>query len=211
MYQSTVIDMLALRIAFAEPMQPSPIVLEVRNSAGTSGRKARRFHSLVTVENIWLTMPAPTQGITAQADNATLNEHLYDLKREAVLAVLAAVFDKNALATVGKDSCGNPVDISDTDYTNKITINPARFDDAIGYQIAYMALEQMLTSTRTNPTELKIADKGQLRLEQEGFAMDGTRVSPGVAGKLRAALKDLIGSLFPTVAEKPKLRARHVW
>jgi len=124
MYNEQSIASLVTRIGWEKPLDTAfAIELDEEVLTADSERKVNSFHQLVTVENVYATVPE----IDMEAED--FNGFLSSLRKQSVLEVLTAIFDKHEMY------------IEDTDYSALILARPKLFDDAIGYCIAIKALE----------------------------------------------------------------------
>lgn len=198
MYSTDSIATLTARIAWAAPMQPTSYVLTTENAVGTSGRVFRAFHAMAIVENVAACMPASDATPTLQViDDTTLNAFLSEMREQAVLKVLSEVFESET-ANSRLNAMGTRVDLTGTDYSSKIETNPALFDSAIGYQVAFDVLELMLTTSRSNERQRVGTDRATLLVAQQGYRDgEGNQLSDGVLQRLQGAIKRLLGILFP--------------
>lgn len=89
------------------------------------------------------------------------------------------------------------------DHTDSIIRNAHLFDDAIGNQMAYMCLKQMLYAIRSNTEERQVKEMldkygGSLIYEVEGAAaIPDVPKTTGLKQKIDQALKSLHKSFFP--------------
>lgn len=182
MYSEEIITSLTERIGFGTPQEEGfSIDIDEANSVGASKRRFSSFHALATIENIF-------SGIENQ--NPTKDEFnliISNYRKDAVLEVLPLIMDKN------QDY------ISSVDYDAIITENIVLFDDAIGYKVAMMVLEMLISTNRSNIVErnAKLA-VSNLKLEIEGFVNDnGVLVASGLVQKFNKAIVRATNKIFP--------------
>ncbi len=182
MYNEQSIDFLETRIGWNEPLD-TDFVLELDEEVLTadSERKVNSFHQLVTVENLYAAVPE----IEMEADDFT--GFLSSLRKQSVLEVLTAIFDKNEQY------------IETVDYSELILARPRLFDDAIGYCIAIKGLELFIASSRSNLLERNAKLSFQnLKIELEGVRNDGGFfVAKGIIYKMERAIQKAQNILFP--------------
>lgn len=190
MYTEQVIEELTNRIGFGLPKEEGfAIDIDEANSVGGSGRVISSFHALCTLENIFATLPTLS---SEEAEVSTkFNKILAYFKKAATLEVLPTVLDKH------QDY------VSATSYDQVITENIAIFDDCIGYKMAIMILEMMLTTKESNIAERNIKlSASNLKLEIEGFKNDlGHLVASGLVQKYNNSVKRAVNRIFPFVVK----------
>ena len=190
MYTEQTIQDLTNRIGFGTPKEEGfTIVIDEANSVGGSGRVVSSFHALCTIENIFATLPTIGSDDTEIATK--FNQVLADFKKAATLEVLPAILDKHQ-DYVSTDS-----------YDAIITQNIAIFDDCIGYKMAMMILEMMLSSKESNIAERNVKlTAANLKLEIEGFRNDsGILVASGLVQKYNNSIKRAVNKIFPFVVK----------
>lgn len=192
-YNATAIQTLTDRIGWAAPIPPTDLVLSTAVTSATSGRYVRDFHPMAIVENVAETQPQ------YQADNNALSAFFISLRASAVRMVLARVFDGNERAYYRNGSGGERERIDGLEYSDRIIAAPALFDNAIGFQMAYDALEMMGNAVRSNFTQrLTQYSYGQIKAEQDGYTDEnGKPIDRGIAGRLTAAIREVNNILFP--------------
>ena len=185
MYTQETILSLSNRIGFGTPKEEGfTISIDEANSIGSSSRVVSSFHALCTLENILATLP--TNEVDASSKfNTILNE----FRMSATLEVLPAILDKH------QDY------VSANSYDTVIAQNIAIFDDCIGYKMAIMILEMMLTTKESNIAERNVKlSASNLKLEIEGFKNDsGHLVASGLVQKYNTSIKRAVNKLFPFV------------
>lgn len=185
MYSQEIIVLLSERMGFGTPLEEGfAIDLDGANSAGSTGRLFKSFHSLVTVENIFAALPDLGSG-----SDLKFNTFLASLRNQATLEVLPLIMDKN------------PNYVNSIGYDAVIEENAILFDDAIGYKVAMMVLELFMTTKESNLVErnAKLA-VSNLKLELEGFRNDvGILVASGLVQKLDKAVRKATNKIFPSV------------
>lgn len=185
MYNEQSIASLVTRIGWEKPLDTAfAIELDEGVLTADSERKVNSFHQLVTVENVYAAVPE----IDMEAED--FNGFLSSLRRQSVLEVLTAIFDKNEQY------------IETVDYSEFILARPKLFDDAIGYCMAVKALELFIVSSRINLLERNSKLSFQnLKIELEGVRNDGGFfVAKGIIYKLERAIQKAQNILFPTNA-----------
>ena len=185
MYNEQSIASLETRIGWGEPLDTAfAIALDEEVLTADSERKVNSFHQLVTVENVY----AAVQEIEMEAFE--INGFLSSIRRQSVLEVLTAIFDKNEQY------------IETVDYSDLILARPRLFDDAIGYCIAVKMLELFISSSRNNLLELNTKLSFQnLKIELEGVRNDGGfYVATGIKYELKTAITKAQKILFPVNA-----------
>lgn len=185
MYNEQSILSLETRIGWEKPLDTAfAIALDEEVLTADSGRKVNSFHQLVTVENVY----AAVQEIEMEAFE--INGFLSSIRRQSVLEVLTAIFDKNEQY------------IETVDYSDLILARPRLFDDAIGYCIAVKMLELFISSSRNNLLELNTKLSFQnLKIELEGVRNDGGfYVATGIKYELKTAITKAQKILFPVNA-----------
>lgn len=192
-YNATAIETLTNRIGWAAPIPPTDLVVSADVTRADSGRYVRDFHPMAIVENIAETQPQYA------ASQEAVNAFMVSLKGAAVRAVLARIFDGNERAYYRNGANGVRESIAAFDYSDRIITQPGLFDNVIGYQMAYDALELMGNAIRSNQTQrLSQYNYGQIKAEQDGYTDEnGKPVDRGIAGKLTAAIREVNNILFP--------------
>lgn len=186
MYAEQTIQDLTNRIGFGTPKEEGfTIAIDEANSVGGSGRVVSSFHALCTIENIFATNPTIGGNETEIAEK--FNQVLADFKKAATLEVLPAILDKHQ-DYVSTDS-----------YDTIIAQNIAIFDDCIGYKMAMMILETMLSTKESNIAERNVKlTAANLKLEIEGFTNDtGVLVASGLVQKYNNSIKRAVNKIFP--------------
>lgn len=185
MYSEPSITSLVTRIGWEKPLDTAfAIVLDEEVLTADSERKVNSFHQLVTVENVYASVPE----IDMEAED--FNGFLSSVRKQSVMEVLTAIFDQH-----------RSYDES-VDYSNVITSRPRLFDDAIGYCIAIKMLELFISSSRSNLAErnAKLTFKS-LKLELEGVRNDGGfYVAKGIKYELKSAITKAQKVIFPLEA-----------
>lgn len=182
MYNEQSIVSLVTRIGWEKPLDTAfAIEIDEEVLSADSERKVNSFHQLVTVENVY----AAVQEIDMEV--VAFNDFLSSLRRQSVLEVLTAIFDKNEQY------------IETVDYSELILARPRLFDDAIGYCIAIKALELFISSSRSNLLERNAKLSFQnLKIELEGVRNDGGFfVAKGIIYKMERAIQKAQNILFP--------------
>lgn len=185
MYNEQSIASLVTRIGWEKPLDTAfAIELDEEVLTANSERKVNSFHQLVTVENVYAAVPE------IEMEVADFNDFLSSLRRQSVLEVLTAIFDKNEQY------------IETVDYSELILARPRLFDDAIGYCIAIKALELFISSSRNNLLERNAKLSFQnLKIELEGVRNDGGFfVAKGIIYKMERAIQKAQNILFPNNA-----------
>jgi len=193
MYSDESIDVLETRIGWEKPLD-TDFVLELDEEVLTadSERKVNSFHQLVTVENLYAAVPEIDMEV------AEFTGFLSSLRKQSVLEVLTAIFDKNEQY------------IETVDYSELILSRPRLFDDAIGYCIAIKGLELFIASSRSNLLERNAKLSFQnLKLELEGIRNDrGFFVAKGIEYKFKTAILSAQNILFP---KNPTVQNGKAW
>ena len=182
MYSEQSIVSLVTRIGWEKPLDTAfAIELDEEVLTADSERKVNSFHQLVTVENVYAAVPEIDMEV------ADFNDFLSSLRRQSVLEVLTAIFDKNEQY------------IETVDYSELILARPRLFDDAIGYCMAIKALELFIASSRNNLLERNAKLSFQnLKIELEGVRNDGGFfVAKGIIYKMERAIQKAQNILFP--------------
>ena len=182
MYNEQSIASLVTRIGWEKPLDTAfAITIDEEVLTANSERKVNSFHQLVTVENVYAAVPE------IEMEVADFNDFLSSLRKQSVLEVLTAIFDKNEQY------------IETVDYSELILARPRLFDDAIGYCIAIKALELFISSSRNNLLELNAKLSFQnLKIELEGVRNDGGFfVAKGIIYKMERAIQKAQNILFP--------------
>lgn len=218
MYNTESIQALIGRIGWYEPIPPTTITLATENEASESGRYFNFFNPLVTVENVFASIP------NKDVDNDTLNAILSRLKVEGVMDVLSKVYNLNTRATAAVTN--NVISTNYAlDYSDIIILSKSYFDEAIGYSVAIKTLELLLTTERSNRST--VANKEQYdaipQYLKGWFNKDGNKVSNGLDAIYAETIKKLIDVLFPIIYPSgavigadglvtiPTLKARRLW
>lgn len=181
MYSEQSIASLDTRIGWNKPSIEFAITLDEEVLTAGSGRKINSFHQLVTVENIYAAVPKIDMEVV------DFNDFLSSIRKQSVLEVLTAIFDKNEQYVEG------------TDYSELIISRPRLFDDAIGYCVVIKMLELFISSSRSNLLERNTKLSFQnLKLELNGVRNDnGAYVAKGIEYHYKEALKNAQKILFP--------------
>jgi hypothetical protein len=205
-YDQTAIDYLIDRLGWAEPIPPTSLVIDSRNTLSNSGRYFDEFNKMVTVENVWSTIN------NATVQQADYNYYLYKLKQETVLFALSVIFDNNERAYYGY--CGtNRKDISGVDYSGIIPTKGGLFDNLIGYCMSCKALELFLTTNRKNGDERgNKFNYSNIQTELNGIKNEyGKTMTIGLYALKSMAAEKVIDILWPTNKNRPILTGRRVW
>jgi hypothetical protein len=182
MYNEQSIASLITRIGWEKPLETDfAIELDEEVLTADSERKVNTFHQLVTVENVYAAVPEIEMGAEE------FNGFLSSIRKQSVLEVLTAIFDKNEQY------------IETVDYSELILARPKLFDDAIGYSIAIKMLELFVSSGRINLAERNAKLSFQnLKLELNGIKNDnGVFVAKGLEYHFNKSIKDAQKILFP--------------
>ena len=194
MYTEETIVSLSERMGFGTPLEEGfAIELDEANSVGSTGRLFKSFHQLVTVDNIYASLPELGTDATAK-----FNTFLEDLRNQATLEVIPLVMDKHR------------------DYDNAVSYdsimdqNAILFDDAIGYKVAMMVLELFITTKESNFAERNAKlSINSLKLELEGFKNDsGVLVARGLVHKFERAVSKASAKIFPFT---PNVNGKSLW
>lgn len=180
MYSNSSKELLEARLGFGSDLTITPDVA-TSYEVGTSGRTTPAFHKLADLHNIFHTVDK------SNMSKVELESHLDQLRKDAVNQVLTAVLNKNESYQ------------SSFDYSDTIAINPELFDDAIGYTLAIMIIEQIMTTSRSNDDE-RIAklSYNQLKIELDGLTDNSGRVvSKGIRREKFHAIKNAAKVIFP--------------
>jgi len=181
MYNEQSITSLVTRIGWEKPLDTAfAIELDEEVLTADSERKVNSFHQLVTVENVYAAVPEIDMEVL------DFNDFLSSIRKQSVLEVLTAIFDKNELY------------VEETDYSALIIARPKLFDDAIGYCMAIKALELFISSSRSNLLERNTKLSFQsLKIELEGVRNDGGFfVAKGINYKMERAIQKAQKILF---------------
>lgn len=183
MYSEGTIVSLSERIAFGIPLEEGfPFSLEEANSVGSVGRMFKSFHSLVTVENIYAATPE-----LGEEGEEKFNNILTAFRYQASCEVTPLIMDKNS-------QYDNAVD-----YDQTIEDNAVLFDDAIGYKVAIMVIEYLISTKESNLAErnAKLASSN-LKLELYGYKNDyGHTVATGLTHLFTDAISKATNKIFP--------------
>lgn len=157
------------------------IELSEDNKTGTSGKHFQSFHNLVSIDNIYASVPEIAM------DEEDFNDLLTDIRLQATLQVINDVMDRNDLY------------LPNTDYDNLMISNAGLFDSAIGFKVAISVLEMFLSTTRINLHERNAKlSASNLKLELEGFINDnGIIVAKGIKNLYNSSVKKATNKLFP--------------
>jgi len=218
LYNTQSIEALIGRIGWYEPIPPTSISLTHENGLSESGRYFSFFNPLVTVENVFDSIP------NKDVDNTTLNAILARLKAEGVMDVLSKVYNLNTRATAAVTNDIISINYA-LDYSDVIILRKASFDEAIGYSVAIKTLELLLTTQRSNRNT--VANKAQYdaipQYLKGWFNPDGTIVSKGLDAVYAETIEKLINVLFPTripdgsildpdgTVRRPRLNGTRLW
>lgn len=182
MYSELSIASLITRIGWEKPLDTAfAIELDEEVLTADSERKVNSFHQLVTVENVYAAVPE------IEMEVVDFNDFLSSIRKQSVMEVLTAIFDKNEQY------------VEETDYSDLILAKPRLFDDAIGYSIAIKMLELFISSSRNNLLERNAKLSFQnLKIELEGVRNDGGfYVATGIKYELKTAITKTQKILFP--------------
>lgn len=195
MYSSAAILVLENRIGFGQANLPSGIVVSDVNTIGTSGRTLPYFHKLATLKNIYYTTEEPLM------DSTKFNETLLELKSNVARQVLSVILDRHKEYR------------PDEDYSQRIISRPAIFDDAIGYTMASVVIEQTISTSQHNYVEssAKLSYQ-QLKMELEGVVDDNGRVrARGLKHERLHAIEQAADAFFHTTEEITIYDASDIW
>lgn len=183
MYSNETIVSLSERMGFGTPLEDGfSIELDEANSVGSTGRLFKSFHQLVTVDNIFASLPDLGADATTK-----FNAILEDLRNQATLEVVPLIMDKH-------QDYDNAVP-----YDSIMEQNAILFDDAIGFKVAMMVLELFMTTKESNFAERNAKlSINNLKLELEGFRSDsGVLVARGLVQKFDRAVSKASAKIFP--------------
>lgn len=157
------------------------IELSAENKKGDSGKHFQSFHNLVSIDNIYASVPE------IGMDKDEFNSYLTDIRTQAVLQVLTDVLEVHEEY------------VFDKDYSEILISNAALFDNAIGYKVAINVLELFLSTSRSNlPERNAKLSASNLKLELEGFVNEnGIMVAKGIKYYYQNAIKKAIRKIFP--------------
>jgi len=211
MYNETTIQSRIDRIGWSQAIEPSPLTVDAENATAVSGRFYDSFHALNTVENVYACIS------NLEANDTTVNEFLYKMKRDAVLEVLNRVFDLNPLAYRATQEINGKTVTSlgyAIEYDGAVISHPSLFDEAIGYSMTIKCLQLFLTTKRSNIEESTISlSYDQMKLELEGMVNEyGKLVVSGSIQKFESAVARIIQILFPTTTSSTAtIKGVSVW
>lgn len=194
MYSEETKVLLSDRIGFGIPLEEGfPFELEEANSVGSAGRMFKSFHSLVTVENIYAATPE-----LVEEDDEKFNNILTAFRYQAASEVIPLIMDKN-------EQYDNAVD-----YDQTIEDNAILFDDAIGYKVAMMVIEYLMSTKESNLAERNAKlSASNLKLELYGYKNDyGHTVATGLTHLFSDAISKATKKIFPIV---PTVDSKSVW
>lgn len=126
------------------------------------------------------------------------NSHLLQLKTDAVKSVLVRILNQNNMY------------LDSFDYSGTIITKSELFDEAVGYTMAISAVEQFISTTRTNSTVRSIEGSYKmLKIELEGAKNNkGAIVAVGLRNKLTTSIKKCSDSIFPNPL---KITSKPIW
>lgn len=182
MFNPESILLLEKRIGWNSPISSlPPIEVSDYNLKSTSGRTFKSFHELVSVDNLYWTLPS------VDISNEDLNEYISNIRKEAAIQAISKVLKH-------PDYC------STRDYDKLISEQPILFDDVIGYGVVIRCFEIYISSNRSNSDErnAKLSYES-LKVELEGIRNEnGYTVSVGINSKFNKAIKEAQRIIFPT-------------
>lgn len=182
MYSELAISTLKERIKWNPSLDSGfTIALSSGNATGTSGKHFQSFHNLVSIDNIYASVPE------IGMDEPKFNALLEDIRLQATLQVINDVLERNEKY------------VTESDYSNVIVTNASLFDTAIGYKVATNVLEMFLASSRSNLDERNSKlSASNLKLELKGFKNDnGHVVATGLESFYQEAISKASKKLFP--------------
>lgn len=191
MYTPASIEVLMERIGFGKDDGISVNVLP-EHKTGTSGRIFSSFHKLVTLMNLYATVEE------VEMTEKDFNETLRQMKHDAVRSSLVAVLNQNCLY------------LDDFDYSDTIILKADILDEVVGFTMAIMAIEQMVSTNRKNDEERNASLSYQkLKMELEGITDEkGFVRARGINKKLREAIKRAQCVIFQ---DKPTIHNANIW
>lgn len=191
MYSEVAIDNLKNRIGWSDYLD-LPVTILDSVSLPTSTKKVSFYHQLVSLKNLFYTIPEET----TQED--AFNEFLDDLKLQAVLTAITDVLEKH------------PDYVYTASYDQIILENQNLFDDVVGYLITIKSIELFMSSSRSNYTERNVKLSYQnLKIELEGLKNEsGHQIAFGLNYKLRKAIENAQNVIFPI---KPIVDTADIW
>lgn len=180
MYSNDVIQELTKRIGFGDEYN-ADVAVTAENRIGTSGRTFAFYHRLVTIPNLYFTVPV------IDMSDTDFNELLEQMKYDAVIGALTSVLNQSLDYVDGYN------------YDQTIQDKISLFDNVIGYQMAITAIELMVSSNRKNDEERNVnLTYSQLKMELEGVRNDsGILISQGLLLKFRDESRKLRNIIFP--------------
>ena len=192
MYSELAISVISQRIKWNASLDSEfTIALSDGNATGTSGKHFQSFHNLVSIDNIYASVPE------IDMDEEPFNELLTDIRLQATLQTLNDIMDKHERY------------IPETDYSDVIISNAGLFDTAVGNKVAITVLELFLSTTRINLHERNAKlSASNLKLDLEGFKNEnGHVVAKGIKSSYYSAVKAASNKLFPfeIVVNSPKI------
>lgn len=184
MHSQEFIDALVNRIGWSDLTSDLPIDLSDDNKSSDSNKTFDSFHQMVSLENIYATIPEKFLGENGEE---YFNQYLLNLKKQAVYSILTSILDTH------KDYD------STKDYSIFLTERPSLFDNAIGYSVAVKVLEMFISSSRSNLEERNVKLSYQsLKIELEGARNEnGHLIAKGLVYKLEKSIKDTQKVIFP--------------
>jgi hypothetical protein len=182
MYSDLAISTLTDRIKWNASLDSGfTIALSEDNATGTSGKHFQSFHNLVSIDNLYASVPE------IGMDETRFNALLEDIRLQATLQIINDVLERNKKY--------DPIE----DYSNTIITNAALFDTAVGYKVATNVLEMFLASSRSNLHERNSKlSASNLKLELKGFKNDnGYVVAAGIESFYQEAVRKAASKIFP--------------
>lgn len=182
MYSEASILSLMQSVGFGEPTEElASLTISDTYKTGSTFRTFKGFHKLVTLENLYATVDI------VDMDDEQFNDYLTQLRSDSARSALNKILNQHKLYQ------------DDFDYSDTIITKIQLFTEVYGYQLAFNAIEQMMTTKRANIEERNAKlSYSALKMELEGAVNDnGKVISKGIERKLLSAVKDAQEAMFP--------------
>lgn len=175
MYSLSTVTTLSKIIGFGTPSESVGVDFSDDIINGPSGRTFKYFHRLVDLKNIYESVEDP------EMPKVDFENYLNQIRFDATKSILAKCLDST--------ECYD----DSIDYDSYIESKYNLFEDAIGYAVAITILELMLSTKRSNLSEINAnLTYEKLKLELYGLRSEkGVVVARGLKGELENVIYNI--------------------
>lgn len=193
MYSEVAINELVKQIGWSDVLSSGlPISIDSSLLGSEPGRTFESFHSLVTLENVFHSVPEKLM------EEDKFNAYLEEVAKNNVLSALNKVMNQ---------STGY---IDSVNYDDVIIAKKHLFIEIIGYSVACQMIELFLSTSRKNFSERNSKDAVmRLKMDLEGAKNErGYKIATGMKDHLNKSISKARKIIFPIVAT---VESRKIW